>query len=96
MYHLQRAVWQQTKWETCTHGLIDALAEDGEDEDGRHGGREVAGDGLDVVKELTALRRLHDGDPRYAHPNQNQDEDSTRTNKRGDEAQRETPIDLNR
>lgn len=38
-----------------THRLIDTLAEDGEDENSGDRWREVAGDGLDVVEELTTL-----------------------------------------
>lgn len=38
-----------------THRLIDPFAEDGKHEDGRNGRREVAGDGLDVIKELATL-----------------------------------------
>lgn len=38
-----------------THRLIDTFAEDGEHEDRCNGRCEVAGDGLDVVKELTTL-----------------------------------------
>lgn len=59
-----------------THRLVDTFAEDGEDEDGRDRRSEVTGDGLDVVEELAALGGLHDGDPRYAHPDEDQDENS--------------------
>lgn len=59
-----------------THWLVDTFAEDSEDEDGRDRRREVAGDGLDVVEELAALGGLHDGDPRYAHPDEDQDKNS--------------------
>lgn len=59
-----------------THWLGDTFAEDGEDEDGRDGRGEVTGDRLDVVEELAALGRLHDGDPRYAHPDEDEDENS--------------------
>ena len=52
-----------------THRLVYTLAEDGQHEDSSDGRGQVTGDGLDVVKELTALSRLHHGDPRYAHPN---------------------------
>lgn len=62
--------------EVETHGLIDTFAEDGEHEDSRNGWCEVAGDGLDVVKELTALGGLHHRDPCYAHTNQGQDKHS--------------------
>lgn len=59
-----------------THLLIDTFAEDSEDEDGCDWWSEVTGDGLDVVEELAALGRLHDGDPRYAHPDEDQDKNS--------------------
>lgn len=59
-----------------THRLSDTFAEDGEDEDGRDGRGEVTGDRLDVVEELAALGRLHDGDPRDAHPDEDDDENS--------------------
>lgn len=38
-----------------THRLVDSFAEDGKHEDSCNGWREVAGDRLDVVEELTAL-----------------------------------------
>lgn len=56
--------------------LIDAFAENGENEDGRNRWSEVAGDGLDVIEELTTLGGLHDGDPRDAHPNEGEDKNS--------------------
>jgi hypothetical protein len=56
-----------------THRLIDTLTEDGEHEGGCDGRGQVAGDGLDVVEELAALSRLDHRDPRYTHPDQNQD-----------------------
>lgn len=62
-----------------THRLVDTFAEDAEDEDSCDRRCEVAGDGLDVVKELTALGRLHHGDPGYAHSDQGQDEQSAST-----------------
>uniref|UniRef100_A0A2D4MGW3 Uncharacterized protein n=1 Tax=Micrurus spixii TaxID=129469 RepID=A0A2D4MGW3_9SAUR len=52
--------------------LIDSLAEDGQEEDGGNGWAQVAGDGLDVVKELPALRRLDHGHPGNADTNQAQ------------------------
>lgn len=63
---------------TGTHSLIDTLAEEPKHEDGGDGGREVAGDGLDVVEELAALGRLHHGDPGDADGDQEQDEDPAR------------------
>lgn len=62
--------------EVDTHRLIDAFAEDGKHEDSCNRWSEVAGDGLDVVKELTTLGFLHHGDPRNAHTNQEHDEHS--------------------
>lgn len=59
-----------------THWLVDTFAEDSEDEDGCYRWSEVTGDGLDVVEELATLGRLHDGDPRYAHPDEDQDKNS--------------------
>lgn len=43
--------------------FVDPLDEHGQDEDGGDGRSQVAGDGLDVVKELAALSCLHHGDP---------------------------------
>lgn len=57
-----------------THCLVDTFAEDGENEDSCNRWSEVTGDGLDVIEELAALGRLHDGDPGYAHPDEGQDE----------------------
>lgn len=69
-----------------THRLIDTFAEDGKHEDGGNGWCEVAGDGLDVVEELTTLRWLYHRDPCDAHSNQNQDKHSihSQTQARGD------------
>lgn len=58
----------------AAHLLIDSLAEDGQEEDGGNGRTQVTGDGLDVVKELPALRRLDHGHPGDADANQAQDE----------------------
>lgn len=69
-------IYEDIMNEVWTHGLVDAFAEDGEHEDGGDGRREIAGDGLDVVEELAALGRLHDGDPGDAHSDQEQDEHS--------------------
>lgn len=41
--------------EVETHRLVDTFAEDGKHEDSRNGWCEVAGNGLDVVEELTTL-----------------------------------------
>lgn len=41
--------------EVETHSLVNTFAEDGKHEDSCNGWCEVAGDGLDVVKELTTL-----------------------------------------
>ena len=41
--------------EVGTHRLINTFAEDGKHEDSCNGWCEVAGDGLDVVEELTTL-----------------------------------------
>ena len=57
-----------------THCLVDTFAEDGKNEDSCNGWSQVTGDGLDVIEELAALGRLHDGDPGYAHPDEDQDE----------------------
>lgn len=64
--------------EIKTHGLIDTFAKDCKHEDGCDRWSEIAGDWLDVVKELAALSWLYYGDPRYAHTNQGQDEHSAR------------------
>lgn len=49
-----------------THRLSDPLAEDGQQEEGRDGWGEVAGDRLDVVKKLPTVGALDDGDPEDA------------------------------
>lgn len=49
-----------------TYRLSDPLAEDGQKEEGCDGWGQVAGDGLDVVKELPAIGALDDGDPEDA------------------------------
>lgn len=56
--------------EDCTHGLCDPLAEDGQQEEGSDGWSQVAGDSLDVVKELPTVGALDDGDPEDADDNQ--------------------------
>lgn len=54
----------------CTHRLCDPLAEDGQQEEGGDGRGQVAGDRLDVVKQLPAVRALDDGDPEDADDDQ--------------------------
>lgn len=47
----------------CTHRLCNPLAEDGQQEEGGDGRGQVAGNRLDVVKQLPAVGALDDGDP---------------------------------
>lgn len=74
--HLKLKCVNKEMTEVETHRLIDTFAEDGKHEDSCDGRREVAGDRLDVVKELTTLGCLHHRDPCYAHTNQGQDKHS--------------------
>lgn len=46
-----------------SHRFIDPLDKHSQEEDGSDRGSQIAGDGLDVIKQLTALCRLHHGDP---------------------------------
>lgn len=46
-----------------SHRFIDPLNKHSQEEDGGDRGSQIAGDGLDVIKQLTALCRLHHRDP---------------------------------
>lgn len=59
-----------------SHRLVDPLYEHRQEEDGGDGRGEVAGHRLDVIKQLTALSCLDDGDPADADGNDAQDPDS--------------------
>lgn len=57
-----------------TYLFIDSLAENSQQEDSPNGWPQVAGDRLDVIKELSTLSRLHDGHPGDADGNQQEHE----------------------
>ena len=61
-----------------THRFCDPLAEDGQQEEGSDGRGQVAGDRLDVVKELPAVGDLDDGDPEDADDDQEHHKHSAR------------------
>lgn len=53
-------------WNPWSDLLIDTPPEDGHDEDSSDGRSQVAGDGLDVVKQLSTVGWLDNGDPQDA------------------------------
>lgn len=59
-----------------SHRLIDPLHEHSQEEDGGDGRSQIAGDRLDVIKQLTALSRLHNWDPADADGYDAQNPDS--------------------
>lgn len=59
-----------------SHRFIDPLDKHSQEEDGGDRGSQIAGDGLDVIKQLTALGRLHHGDPADADSYNAQNPDS--------------------
>lgn len=73
------------------HRFIDPLHKHSQEEDGSDGRGQVAGHGLDVIKQLTALGCLDDGDPADADGHDAQDPDSgegrTRQPGRGNRSQ---------
>lgn len=60
-----------------SHRFIDPLNKHGQEEDGGDRRGQVAGDRLDVVKQLTALSRLDNRDPTDTHCHDAQHPDST-------------------
>lgn len=63
-------------FDQSSHRFIDPLHKHSKEEDRSDGRSQVAGHRLDVIKELTALSCLDDGDPADADGNDAQNPDS--------------------
>lgn len=76
-----------------SHRFVDPLYEHGQEEDGGDGRSKVARYGLDVIKELTALSCLDDGDPADADGNDAQNPDSGEGRRAAEGMQQATGVD---
>lgn len=65
----QKSNMQLRYFLACTYLLIYSLAEDGKQEDSSNGRSQVAGNRLNVIKELPALSWLHHRNPGDADAN---------------------------